>query len=60
MLFLFCLLEIFELVLIVIDMSKTEKLEIKIQNNLEVLEYIISKNLGGMQLEHFEYKKYIK
>ncbi|WQU89063.1 hypothetical protein KVD19_04620 [Helicobacter pylori] len=36
--FLFCLLEIFELVLIVTDMNKTEKLEAEIRNNLKVLE----------------------
>ncbi|GAA7603410.1 hypothetical protein HpMMM19_14980 [Helicobacter pylori] len=36
--FLFCLLEIFELVLIIDDMDKTEKLESEIKNNLKVLE----------------------
>ncbi len=39
-LFLFCLLEVFELVLIIEDMNKTEKLETKIRNNLKVLEDI--------------------
>ncbi len=38
--FLFCLLEIFELVLIINDMNKTEKLEAEIRNNLKVLEDI--------------------
>ncbi|WP_120833734.1 hypothetical protein [Helicobacter pylori] len=47
--FLFCMLEIFELVLIIIDMNKTEKLEAEIRNNLKVLE--------GMHLEHFKDKK---
>ncbi|WP_100983407.1 hypothetical protein [Helicobacter pylori] len=39
-LFLFCLLEIFELVLIVNDMNKTEKLENDLRNNLQVMERI--------------------
>ncbi|MEJ8618494.1 hypothetical protein MMN25_06005 [Helicobacter pylori] len=38
--FLFCILEIFELVLIINDMNKTEKLEAEIKNNLKVLENI--------------------
>ncbi|MCQ2707335.1 hypothetical protein JT139_04450 [Helicobacter pylori] len=38
--FLFCVLEIFELVLIVTDMNKTEKLEAEVRNNLKVLEHI--------------------
>ncbi len=57
--FLFCLLEIFELVLIVNDMNKTEKLETEIRNNLKVLECItilLNEHLEGMQLEHFEDK----
>lgn len=41
MLFLFCLLEIFELVLIISDMNKTEKLETEIGNNLKALENIM-------------------
>ncbi len=40
-LFLFCLLEIFELVLIISDMDKTEKLETEIRNNLKVLRDIM-------------------
>ncbi|WRA10449.1 hypothetical protein KVK09_00965 [Helicobacter pylori] len=56
--FLFCLLEIFELVLIVNDMNKTEKLEAEIRNNLKVLKDItisLNKYLEGMQLEeHFQ------
>ncbi len=37
--FLFCVLEIFELVLIINDMNKTEKLEADIKSNLEMLEH---------------------
>ncbi len=58
--FLFCVLEIFELVLIINDMNKTEKLEAEIRNNLKVLEDItilFNEHLEGMQLEHFEDKK---
>ncbi|ANT42581.1 hypothetical protein [Helicobacter pylori] len=36
--FLFCVLEVFELVLIIIDMNKTEKLEAEIKNDLKVLQ----------------------
>ncbi|MDU9761555.1 hypothetical protein RGC51_03035 [Helicobacter pylori] len=56
--FLFCILEIFELVLIIDDMNKTEKLEADIANNLKVLESItilLNEHLEGM--EHFEDKK---
>ncbi|MDU9746601.1 hypothetical protein [Helicobacter pylori] len=58
--FLFCILEIFELVLIINDMNKTEKLEAEIRNNLNMLETItnlLNDHLEGMQLEHFEDKK---
>ncbi len=58
--FLFCLLEIFELVLIVNDMNKTEKLEAEIAKNLKASEDIIillNNHLEGMDLEHFEDKK---
>ncbi|GAA7167082.1 hypothetical protein HpBGD52_00100 [Helicobacter pylori] len=58
--FLFCLLEIFELVLIINDMNKTEKLETEIRNNLKVLEGItifLNENLECMQLEYFKGKK---
>ncbi|GAA6928133.1 hypothetical protein CHC165_14880 [Helicobacter pylori] len=51
-LFLFCLLEIFELVLVVIDMNKTEKLETEIKNNLKALEHItilLDDHLEGME-----------
>ncbi len=39
-LFLFCLLEIFELGLIINDMNKIEKLEYQLQQNLRVIETI--------------------
>ncbi len=58
--FLFCVLEIFELALIINDMNKTEKLEAEIRNNLKVLEDItilLNEHLEGMQLEHLEDKK---
>ncbi|GAA8154883.1 hypothetical protein NP05234_13830 [Helicobacter pylori] len=38
--FLFCVLEIFELVLIINDMNKTEKLETEIRKNLKELKNI--------------------
>ncbi|WP_100971849.1 hypothetical protein KVD47_02470 [Helicobacter pylori] len=58
--FLFCILEIFEMVLIIADMNKTEKLEAEIRNNLNVLEGItilLNEHLEGMRLEHFKDKK---
>ncbi len=54
-LFLFCLLEIFELVLTINDMNKTEKLETEIRNNLKMLENIAI--LLNGDLEHFKDKK---
>ncbi|WP_120987481.1 hypothetical protein [Helicobacter pylori] len=57
--FLFCVLETFELVLIINDMNKTEKLEAEIRDNLQALEDItilLNEHLEGMQLEHFENK----
>ncbi|GHR00331.1 hypothetical protein VN0420_14830 [Helicobacter pylori] len=36
-LFLFCLLECFEMILIIINLNKTEKLEVKFEENLESL-----------------------
>ncbi|GAA7014786.1 hypothetical protein HpCHC88_11320 [Helicobacter pylori] len=51
---LFCLLEIFELVLIINDMNKTEKLENDLKNNLQVIETItnlLDNHLNGMQLK---------
>ncbi len=58
--FLFCVLEIFELCLIISDMDKTEKLEAEIRDNLKVLEDIailLNEHLEGMQLENFTDKK---
>ncbi len=59
--FLFCMLEIFELALIVNDMNKTEKLETQLRQNLKVLEDItilLNEHLDGMlQLEHSKDKK---
>ncbi|GAA7912187.1 hypothetical protein HpBT056_14050 [Helicobacter pylori] len=58
--FLFCVLEIFELVLIINDMNKTEKLENALRTNLQVLEDItilLNEHLEGMQLETFKDKK---
>lgn len=58
-LFLFCVLEIFELVLIITDMGKTEKLEAEIKNNLKALKDItilLNEHLEGMQLEKPEIK----
>ncbi|MFP5952591.1 hypothetical protein ACLF8M_07545 [Helicobacter pylori] len=58
--FLFCILEVFELALIVYDMNKTEKLEAEVQNSLQKLEDItilINKHLRGMQqLENMRIK----
>ncbi len=54
-LFLFCLLESLELVLVIDDLNKTERLEAKIENNLKVLGHITilsDEHLEGMRLEH--------
>ncbi|MGN8392218.1 hypothetical protein ACR9KA_03140 [Helicobacter pylori] len=53
-LFLFCILSILELLLIIDDMNKTERLETEIRNNLKVLEDItilLNEHLEGKQLE---------
>ncbi|GHP56242.1 hypothetical protein VN1192_12330 [Helicobacter pylori] len=58
-LFLFCLLQIFELVLVIGEMNKTEKLEAQIKTNLKMLESIASllnEHLEGMELEHLKHK----
>ncbi|MGL2390475.1 hypothetical protein ACOWL4_07650 [Helicobacter pylori] len=55
LMFLFCLLQIFELALIINDMDRTERLEAKIENNLKSLEHIrilLNERLKGMDLEH--------
>ncbi len=54
LLFLFCILEIFEMGLIINDMNKSEKLEAKIENNLKALEnlaILLNEHLEGMGLE---------
>ncbi|GAA9639466.1 hypothetical protein Va24_04090 [Helicobacter pylori] len=59
-LLLFCLLEIFELVLSIGYISKIEKIEAKVINNLEVSEDIailLNEHLKGMNLKHFKDKK---
>ncbi|GAA6944587.1 hypothetical protein HpHUE59_15400 [Helicobacter pylori] len=56
MLFLFCLLEIFELGLIIVDMNKAEKLEAGIKANLKMLENI-TKHSECMDLEHSKDKE---
>ncbi len=51
LLFLFCILSIFELVLIMEDMNKTEKLETEVKKNLAVIETIaelLNEHLEGM------------
>ncbi|MGN8501534.1 hypothetical protein ACR9L7_02630 [Helicobacter pylori] len=58
LLFLFCLLEIFELVLIINDMNKTEKLESQLRENLQVLDNItILLNEHAKCMEHLYDKK---
>ncbi|WP_120910980.1 hypothetical protein [Helicobacter pylori] len=54
LLFLFCILNIFELLLIIEDMNKTEKLETEVKKNLAVIETIaelLNEHLEGMQQE---------
>ncbi|ANT42953.1 hypothetical protein [Helicobacter phage PtB92G] len=50
--FLFCILEILELVLIIDDMNKTEKLESEIKNDLKLLQDDII-----LLHKYFEHKK---
>ncbi|MGL2713446.1 hypothetical protein ACQJ7S_07745 [Helicobacter pylori] len=55
LMFLFCLLQIFELALIINDMDRTERLEARIENDLKSLEHIsilLNERLKGMDLEH--------
>ncbi len=55
--FLFCLLEVFEMVLVINDMNKIEKLEYQLKKNLEVLEKItilLKEPLESTQLEHYK------
>ncbi|GAA9900592.1 hypothetical protein VN0785_09910 [Helicobacter pylori] len=58
--FLFCLLEIFELVLTISYTGKIEKLEVKVIENLKASEDIVTllnKHLRCMDWEHFKDKK---
>ncbi len=61
LLFLFVFLEIFELALVINDMNKTERLEMQLRENLQVLNTItqlLNDHLVGMEnLEHFKDKK---
>lgn len=52
--FLFCALEIFELVLTIEDMNKTEKLENEVRKNLEVLETILNEHLESHAVRRIE------
>ncbi|WP_120941892.1 hypothetical protein [Helicobacter pylori] len=57
--FLFCLLEIFELGLTIGCIGTIEKLEVKITNNLKASENIailLDEHLKGMDLKHFKDK----
>ncbi len=59
MLFLFCLLEIFELGLAINEMNKTEKLEVQLRQALEESRIIVnslSKHSKHMELEIFQKK----
>ncbi|GHQ84802.1 hypothetical protein VN1237_08880 [Helicobacter pylori] len=61
-LFLFCILEIFELVLIINDMNKVEKLEVKFEENLEALKTdttLLNEHLESM-VRTFQRDKKIK
>ncbi|MGN8435200.1 hypothetical protein ACR9LT_07640 [Helicobacter pylori] len=52
LLFLFCILSVIELLLIIEDMNKTEKLEVEVKKNLAVIETItefLNDHLEGMQ-----------
>ncbi|MFA8026724.1 hypothetical protein AB9R78_05100 [Helicobacter pylori] len=51
MLFLFCLLEIFELVLIISDMNKTEELESQLKKDLGMFNNLTKEALECMQQE---------
>ncbi len=58
--FLFCMLEIFELFLIINDMNQAEKLEKDLQSNLRASETIIgllNERSRKHELEHFHDKK---
>ncbi|RVY62474.1 hypothetical protein ECC37_07825 [Helicobacter pylori] len=51
-LFLFCILSVFELVFIIEDMNKTEKLEMELKENLVTIKTIaelLNEHLEGME-----------
>ncbi len=57
-LFLFCLLECFEMVLIINDLNKLKKLEALFEENLKLLKTItILSNEHLQYMEHFKDKK---
>ncbi|UOR68634.1 hypothetical protein [Helicobacter pylori] len=59
-LFLFCLLEVFELVLTINGMNKAEKLEVGLMRNLESLgksANLLSERLNGMGSEYCKNKR---
>ncbi|WP_434632442.1 hypothetical protein ACPDJP_04190 [Helicobacter pylori] len=61
-LFLFCLLECFELVLIITNLNKTEKLEVQFEENLKVLKTnttLLNEHLESM-VRTFQRDKKIK
>ncbi|GAA8365377.1 hypothetical protein HpDR4_02650 [Helicobacter pylori] len=61
--FLFCFLEIFELVLIINDLNKTEKIERELKKNLETTKTItefLNEYLECMQLEKPEINQAIQ
>ncbi len=63
LLFLFCVLSIFELLLVIQDLNKTEKLETEIKKNLAVIETIaelLNEHLeeGMQQQEKPQIKQY--
>ncbi len=51
LLFLFCLLGVFELALIIEDMNQTEKLEAEIRNNLKTLEDIVIREARNQNIQ---------
>ncbi|GAA6915044.1 hypothetical protein HpHNI91_13340 [Helicobacter pylori] len=60
MLFLFCLLEVFELGLVIGDMNKAEKLETEIRDNLKKvagITILLNEHLEGMELKRFKDKE---
>ncbi|WP_237392842.1 hypothetical protein [Helicobacter pylori] len=56
LLFLFLILEIFELVLIINDMNKTEKLEQQLSKNLEFIDNLLNEHLNGKNTDESAYR----